>query len=83
MDMVSLVVEVLDMEGSVYDLPGGVLRSRIPKKRPIRRLMKPSKSSPPGGVSTPVDKSKERIRKIVKKQHPTKSMEWDGNKWVV
>ena len=39
-DMVARVVEVLD-EGSVYLLPGRVLRSRVPKKKqPQHKLVK-------------------------------------------
>lgn len=75
MDMVSAVVEVLD-EGSSYLLPGRVLRSRLPKKRPRQRVIKPVRSSSPGGEQDIRDKSKERIRKIVKKQTPNQSMKW-------
>lgn len=75
MDMVSAVVEVLD-EGSSYLLPGRVLRSRLPKKRPRQRVIKPVRSSSPGGEQDIRDKSKERIRKIVKKQNPNQSMKW-------
>jgi len=73
MDMVSAVVEVLD-EGSPYLLPGPVLRSRLPKKRPRQRVIKPVRSSSPGGEQDIRDKSKERIRKIVKKENPNQSM---------
>jgi len=80
MDMVSAVVEVLD-EGSSYLLPGRVLRSRLSKKRPRQPVIKPVKSSSPGGEQDIRDRSKERIRKIVKKQNPNQSMKWDGMKW--
>ncbi len=73
MDMVSAVVEVLD-EGSPYLLPGPVLRSRLPKKRSRQRVIKPVRSSSPGGEQDIRDKSKERIRKIVKKENPNQSM---------
>jgi len=75
MDMVSAVVEVLD-EGSSYLLPGRVLRSRLPKKRPRQRVIKPVRSSSPGGEQDIRDRSKERIRKIVKKENPNQSMKW-------
>ena len=66
--MVNAVVEVLDEGRSPF-----VVRQRI---------IKAVKSSPPGDVSNPVNKSKERIRKIVKKHNPNNSMTWDGIKWV-
>jgi hypothetical protein len=75
-DMVNAVVEVLD-QGSA-----SMLRSRIPKKRPRQRVIKPMRSSSPGGDQDTGDKSKERIRKIVKKQNPDQSMKWDGVKWM-
>ena len=75
--MVDQVVDVLD-EGSVYMNPGRILKSRIPKKV---RPRTPIRSRPPV-VSSP-DKQKERIRKIVTKQHPDTSMQWTGQKWKV
>ena len=82
MDMVNAVVEVLDEGKSPFMDRQRVLHSRIPKKRPRQRVIKPVQSSPPGGHQDTGDKSKERIRKIVKKQNPDQSMKWDGMKWV-
>ena len=75
--MVDQVVNVLD-EGSVFMNPSRILKSRIPKKV---RPRTPIRSRPPV-VSSP-DKQKERIRKIVTKQHPDTSMQWTGQKWKV
>jgi hypothetical protein len=82
MDMVNAVVEVLDEGKGPFMDRQRVLHSRIPKKRPRQRVIKPVQSSPPGGHQDTGDKSKERIRKIVKKQNPDQSMKWDGMKWV-
>ena len=75
--MVERVVQVLD-EGSVYLLPGRVLRSRVPKKRqPLRKIRKTLPQTTTGEKEI-LDKSKEKQRKDVKDRHPNTSLKWDG-----
>ena len=79
--MVERVVQVLD-EGSVYLLPGRVLRSRVPKKRqPLRKIRKTLPHTTTGEKEL-LDKSKERQRKEVKDRHPNTSLKWDGHRWT-
>ena len=78
--MVERVVQVLD-EGSVYLLPGRVLRSRVPKKRqPLRKIRKTLPQTTTGEKEI-LDKSKEKQRKDVKDRHPNTPLKWDGNRW--
>ena len=78
--MVERVVQVLD-EGSVYLLPGRVLRSRVPKRRqPLRKIRKTFPHTTTGEKEL-LDKSKERQRKDLKDRHPNTSLKWDGNRW--
>ena len=78
--MVERVVQVLD-EGSVYLLPGRVLRSRVPKRRqPLRKIRKTFPHTTTGEKEL-LDKSKEKQRKDVKDRHPNTSLKWDGNRW--
>jgi hypothetical protein len=78
--MVERVVEILD-EGSVYLLPGRVLRSRVPKKRqPLRKIRKTLPQTTTGEKEI-LDKSKEKQRKDVKDRHPNTPLKWDGNRW--
>ena len=78
--MVERVVQVLD-EGSVYLLPGRVLRSRVPKKRqPLRKIRKTLPHTTTGETEL-LDKSKEKQRKDVKDRHPNTPLKWDGNRW--
>ena len=78
--MVERVVQVLD-EGSVYLLPGRVLRSRVPKKRqPLRKIRKTFPHTTTGEKEI-LDKSKERQRKDVKDRHPNTPLKWDGHRW--
>ena len=78
--MVERVVQVLD-EGSVYLLPGRVLRSRVPKRRqPLRKIRKTLPHTTTGEKEL-LDKSKEKQRKDVKDRHPNTSLKWDGNRW--
>jgi len=79
--MVERVVQVLD-EGSVYLLPGRVLRSRVPKKRqPLRKIRKTLPHTTTGEKEL-LDKSKERQRKDLKDRHPNTSLKWDGHRWT-
>ena len=79
--MVERVVQVLD-EGSVYLLPGRVLRSRVPKKRqPLRKIRKTLPHTTTGETEL-LDKSKERQRKEVKDRHPNTPLKWDGHRWT-
>ena len=79
--MVERVVQVLD-EGSVYLLPGRVLRSRVPKKRqPLRKIRKTFPHTTTGETEL-LDKSKERQRKEVKDRHPNTPLKWDGHRWT-
>ena len=78
--MVERVVQVLD-EGSVYLLPGRVLRSRVPKRRqPLRKIRKTFPHTTTGEKEL-LDKSKEKQRKDVKDRHPNTPLKWDGNRW--
>jgi len=71
--MVERVVEILN-QGSVYLLPGRVLRSRVPKKRqPLRKIRKTFPYTTTGEKEL-LDKSKERQRKEVKGSHPNTSL---------
>jgi len=79
--MVERVVQVLD-EGSVYLLPGRVLRSRVPKKRqPLRKIRKTLPHTTTGEKEL-LDKSKETQRKEVKNRHPNTPLKWDGHRWT-
>ena len=79
--MVERVVQVLD-EGSVYLLPGRVLRSRVPKKRqPLRKIRKTFPHTTTGEKEI-LDKSKETQRKDVKNRHPNTPLKWDGHRWT-
>jgi len=79
--MVERVVQVLD-EGSVYLLPGRVLRSRVPKKRqPLRKIRKTLPQTTTGEKEI-LDKSKEKQRKDVKDRHPNTPLKWDGHRWT-
>ena len=79
--MVERVVQVLD-EGSVYLLPGRVLRSRVPKKRqPLRKIRKTFPHTTTGEKEL-LDKSKEKQRKDLKDRHPNTSLKWDGHRWT-
>ena len=78
--MVERVVQVLN-QGSVYLLPGRVLRSRVPKKRqPLRKIRKTLPHTTTGEKEL-LDKSKEKQRKDVKDRHPNTPLKWDGNRW--
>jgi len=79
--MVERVVQVLD-EGSVYLLPGRVLRSRVPKKRqPLRKIRKTFPHTTTGEKEL-LDKSKDTQRKEVKNRHPNTPLKWDGHRWT-
>ena len=79
--MVERVVEILN-QGSVYLLPGRVLRSRVPKKRqPLRKIRKTFPYTTTGKKEL-LDKSKERQRKEVKGSHPNTTHKWDGHRWT-
>ena len=79
--MVERVVEVLN-QGSVYLLPGRVMRSRVPKKRqPLRKIRKTLPHTTTGETEL-LDKSKETQRKEVKNRHPNTSLKWDGHRWT-
>ena len=78
--MVERVVEVLN-QGSVYLLPGRVMRSRVPKKRqPLRKIRKTLPHTTTGEKEI-LGKSKEKQRKDVKDRHPNTPLKWDGNRW--
>jgi hypothetical protein len=77
-DMVSRVVEVLD-EGSPFMNPQRVLHSRLPKKRPRKRFVRPSKST---GERDEYERSKERDRKFAKERHPNSPQKWNGKRWT-
>ena len=79
--MVERVVEILN-QGSVYLLPGRVLRSRVPKKRqPLRKIRKTLPHTTTGEKEI-LDKSKEKQRKDVKDRHPNTPLKWDGHRWT-
>ena len=79
--MVERVVEVLN-QGSVYLLPGRVMRSRVPKKRqPLRKIRKTLPHTTTGETEL-LDKSKERQRKDVEYRHPNTPLKWDGHRWT-
>ena len=79
--MVERVVEILN-QGSVYLLPGRVLRSRVPKKRqPLRKIRKTFPYTTTGEKEL-LDKSKERQRKDLKDRHPNTPLKWDGHRWT-
>ena len=79
--MVERVVEVLN-QGSVYLLPGRVMRFRVPKKRqPLRKIRKTFPHTTTGEKEL-LDKSKETQRKEVKNRHPNTPLKWDGHRWT-
>jgi hypothetical protein len=78
--MVEQVVEILD-EGSVYFHPGRVLRSRVPKKRPLPRKIRRTHPDTTGEKEI-LGKSKEKLRKDVKSRHPNTPLKWDGHRWM-
>ena len=79
--MVERVVEVVN-QGSVYLLPGRILRSRVPKKRqPVRKIRKTLPHTTTGEKEL-LDKSKEKQRKDVKDRHPNTPLKWDGHRWT-
>lgn len=71
--MVERVVEVLDEKNPYMDRHR-VLYSRIPKKRPVRKKVKPIRSTD--------DRRKEQERRRVKERHPNSSLKWNGQRWI-
>ena len=78
--MVDQVVDVLD-EGSPFMNRQRVLHSRLPKKRPIRKIRRTSSKTTTGEKEI-LDKSKEKLRKDVKSGHTNTPLKWDGHRWI-
>jgi len=70
-------------EDSVYNHPNRILKSRVPKRTPRRKPIRTQGPSNTTGEYDTWSKTKEHLREQVKHSHPTDSLKWAKNRWVV